>query len=72
VEIIAEFSMTQKLNKEPCWLLCDEQRFIFWRNFAPNKKEGLRLQQKDFFVGGKKILPNLPYFEEKKDKNRHI
>ncbi len=44
--------MTQKLNEEP-WLLCDEQRFISGEISHQTKKRGLRLQQKEFFVGEK-------------------
>jgi hypothetical protein len=59
----------EKLNKEP-WLLCDEQRFISGE-ISHQTKRGPATSTKGFLCGGKN-LPNLPYFEEKKDKSPYL
>jgi len=50
VEIIAKFSMTQKLNKER-WLLCDEQRFISGE-ISHQTKRGPATSTKGLLWGG--------------------
>jgi hypothetical protein len=65
VEIIAKFSMTQKLNKEPCWLLCDEQRFISGEISHPTKKRACDFNKRIFVGGGKKISKSAIFRGEK-------
>jgi hypothetical protein len=68
VEIIAKFSMTKFFNKEP-WLLCYEQRFISGE-ISHQTKRGPATSTKGFLWGKKS--PNLPYFEEKKEKSPYL